>query len=251
MKNLFSAIYFWLGAVCLSSCAAAISERHYFASVALSENGESSEILNVFRIDVDAQGGFTNLRYVAGEYDERAVDFFFNEVRSEDYTPSTNGAAGLTKIFRAQCDDTKTIKQCRDEYGADLKLFELPTDGNRSAKALRNFVMILSSDADAVAEAIGSFAENSVALKSVNYLLNKDTFEEAEVISQVAAVQSENRSAQKDVLVTQFEGYDTLGITGTARELALLRSLAVALEPDKSIPFNSIEEARAWFSAIE
>src|SRR5690348_16710028 len=61
----------------LSGCASVV-DRHHFATV----DAQTGEIINIFRVTVRGDAQLANARYISGYYDQRAVDLFFNQVRS-------------------------------------------------------------------------------------------------------------------------------------------------------------------------
>ena len=250
-------VVFALALIALNACSARIHEQHYFATVAEGNLGKSptgdSEIINIFRLDIRAGGSFSNIRYIAGNYDERAVDFFFNEVHSENYTPNLSGP---TKIFDPNCPDkgkdgiAMSEEECQAYYKKSLKLYPLVSggDGSTPTKPLKGFVIILSSNAEAIAETIGAFSESTIAIQSMNYLLNKDTFEEEARVKAVEATVNSERAAVSKSLKGHFDSFVAQNATDTIGELAILQSLAVALAPEDAISFTDIGEAKLWFT---
>lgn len=242
--------------IAVSGCVAAINEEHLFATMQTPTPSNPSGIVNVFRIDVDGQSSFANVRYISGTYDERAVDFFLNEVKSQDYTPSAVGATGSKPIFNTTCpkkDDQGTeIDECKEAYEDALKI--MPLKGDFSGEG-GTFVMILSTNANAIAETIGAFAENDVAIKSFNYMLNKDTYDAAANLAAAKPDQEKENVAiagTLDQLFAAMTANDTAKQTeDTALELAILYSVAVSLRPEEQINFSSIEEAKVWFRSVD
>ena len=133
----------------VASCAS-IKEDHYLASV--TKKGERPT--NYFRLKVRGSSQLSSARYVAGFYDERAVDLFFNELKTADSS---------SKLF---ADAVKSP-------GSNEVIKSLDPS-KRGA-----FVMILSTNADAVADTIGSFAESGVAAEAITNLVNQSRIREA------------------------------------------------------------------------
>ena len=122
-------------------------------------------------------------------------------------------------------------------------------DGTRNHDS---FVIIFSTNADAIAETIGAISENTVAVQSVNYLLHKDVLEEAAVAENLKPLNERSRSATTSALATLFtDDYATNSNGGINPELTILRTVAIALEPERSANLNTIEEAKIWFSTVK
>lgn len=138
-------------ATALAGCAATVSENHYFAAYKEKPGGER-EAVQFYRLSVNGNSQFANTRYLTGYFDERAVSLFFNELKSP-----TN-----QKLF----DDATTLPGSGGTKIAPLS----PTADNGA------FVLIMSTNADAIANTIGSFAESQVVADSLTRLLNRDRF---------------------------------------------------------------------------
>src|SRR5438132_3275792 len=65
-------------AVFVSGCVTTFHEDHYFQSA----SSRSGHATNYFRLQVDGWAAFSSARYISGYYDERAVDLFFNEIKT-------------------------------------------------------------------------------------------------------------------------------------------------------------------------
>jgi len=236
----------------LASGCAVVSEKHYFASVTQPTAANPTGIVNIFRLRVHANTGMANVRYIAGTYDERAVDFFLNEVKAKDYT-NKDSTGHVDPVFRLNCpikDDPATDKdECLESYQEAIRL--VPLSGDADDLDGSAFVIILSTNANAISETIGAIAENDIAIRSVNYLLNRDTFEAAKTLETLKVYHEAERKAVLDTLSGQFEGYGDHDAQGTERELTILKTIAVALAPDEAITFNDIGEAKAWFSTVK
>ncbi len=250
---LFGTISIWVSSVILlTGCAASVDEKHYFAAVGRPTAENPAGIVNIFRLKVNAKTGLANARYIAGTYDERAVDFFFNEVKSEDYKPSGGLGFGPDKIFPLTCptkDDSNTEKdECKEAYQQAIKV--IPLSPNTPDDDFSAFVIILSTNANAIAETIGAIAESEVAIQSVNYLINKDTFESAERFKAEKALLNRERNALVEDLTARFAKLESDESPNSRSEMAILRAIAIALEPDKQISFDTTKEADAWFSTV-
>ena len=132
-------------AALVSACSANFQEQHYFKSA----SGE-----NYYRLRVKGKVRMSKARYLTGYYDERALDLFFNELKTTGQTSEQESR--IQRLF----EPNQILP------GTDEKLVPLVEGGA--------FVLILSSNASSVADAIGQFAENQVVGDSLAQLLNRD-----------------------------------------------------------------------------
>lgn len=206
-------------ALVLTGCGANIREHHFFATYATEDSGTPT---NFFRLNVEANTSFTNARYVAGYYDERVVDLFFNELK-----PATPPA-----LFPADAKDP----------GSDEKIRPLtPADGRG------RFVMILSTNADSIANTIGALTENQAAMEALNALTNKTQIERM----QRDSADAPGLKAAAAATVTQLEALaSTLSDASdaAAAQATLLRMVnTLAIAAGNRTPFSSIDQAKVWF----
>lgn len=252
LKSLRSSFIILASVAVLSGCAS-VDEKHYMGAFTSPTPDNPSGLVNVFRINIKGDAGLSNVRYIAGTYDERAVDFFLNEVKSDDYAPSEKLKFGK-RLLNLSCPtkDDKALSQeaCKKAYEDALTVSPLSSDG--LGGNFDSFVIIFSTNADAIAETIGAISENTVAIQSVNYLLNKDTYEEAAIITNLKTVKALSRKASIDTLSTLFStAYESEATNKDTLELNILRSIAIALEPERSASFNTLDEAKIWFAGLD
>lgn len=211
-------------ATTLAGCSATVSENHYFAAFKEKPGGER-EAAQFYRLTVDGNSQFANTRYLTGYFDERAVSLFFNELKSP-----TN-----QKLF----DEAMTLPG-----SGGTKITPLSPTADNGA-----FVLIMSTNADAIANTIGSFAESQVVADSLTRLLNRDRF--------LAKTQSDAKlsvnKAEATSLVAQLTAHTQAATTAATSELAAasyrraLTALAQSLGytgPE----FSTLEKARDWFA---
>ncbi len=211
--------------VSVAGCRAHFHETHYFASVS-SQNAEE-HASNYFRLKVDGTIRASKGRYVSGYYDERAVDLLFNEIKPEDGKP-----AGIPKLFHEKLKDP----------GSNEVIRPLSPDDQHGA-----LVLILSTDATSVANAIGSFAQSEAVADSIVTLLNRDTVARFRQMTAEQTTQAAAAKATHDELVSLFDKVDS----GDRRKLEqsyvrILNAIANSLEPGTHL--ESIDEARVWFA---
>jgi hypothetical protein len=208
----------------LAGCGATVNERHYFAAFRDNADGVR-EPVQFYRLTVDGNTKFSNTRYLAGYYDERAVSLFFNEIK----------APPNQKLF----DDTVPLPGA----AAGTKLTPLTPTAENGA-----FVMIMSTNADAVASTIGSFAESQVVADALTRMLSRDRI--------VAKGQSDAKlvvnKAQAKALVGQLQAATRAAAaasSGTDAAAAYLRGLTALARGLRyeGADFKDVDEARTWF----
>lgn len=222
--------YIWLGAfvvvaTLLAGCAAGVKEKHFFASFKEIAPGVR-EPVQFYRLSVQGSANFSNARYLSGFFDERAVSLFFNELKS----PANS------KLF----DDTVKLPGAPD--GTKLEALS-PTPDNGA------FVMILSTNADSIANAIGSFAESQVVSDAFTRMLNKDRF--------LAKAQSDAslsvQKAEAGALIARLDAETAAARTartGTQATVSYIRALsALAQSLGYTGPeFAGLPAAQEWFA---
>jgi hypothetical protein len=207
----------------LTSCSS-FRETHYFRS----EDARTGKPVNYFRVTVDGSSFWTKSRYISGYYDERAVDLFFNETKSDN-------SDDVKKIFVAE----------QTAPGATDKIIPLAPQQNGA------FLMIFSTNAKAVTDALGQFAESQVVADAVTNIINRGQIREA----RKAAAASTTDTARTQALAANISSLlsDTsLPAAASAADaqtqtLRVLRAIATALGGDGQ--FASADNAEAWFAA--
>jgi hypothetical protein len=228
----------------VSACAR-IHETHYFQQNLADSSGRA----NYFRLEVSGRAYFSAARYIAGFYDERAVDLFFNEVKSGGTSDKKTG--DNTEAPASSSAATSTI---RPLFAADatlpgtdevVKPLKDPGDGT--------FLMLFSTNATAVADAIGQFAENQLAADALTNIVNR-----SEIRSRAERQgRAEGRLAGVSALKATLDALVELVPKGAdpsvpATERSMLRILnALARGLGHSGSFASITEASAWFAATQ
>jgi hypothetical protein len=214
-----------LACALLASCGTTIREKHYFAAFTDAGLG-AREPVQFYRVRVEGTTSFSNTRYLTGYFDERAVSLFFNEIKA----PSDQ------KLF----DDARAVPG----LPTGTKLTPLsPTPENGA------FVLIMSTNADAVASAIGSFAESQAVADAMTRLLNRDRVRAKVAGDATLAV----HKAEGAGLAAQVRAQiDTAAAAGSgdlaaAAYLRALTALARGLGYGGD-DFATADQARAWFN---
>jgi hypothetical protein len=235
-------LFILLSSVVLSGCTATVMDRHHFATV----DPQTNEIVNIFRVTVRGSAQMSNVRYISGYYDQRAVDLFFNEVRSSALPTDGSGGA-VESIFRTgDCPAGKPVSECVSERNARLQLIPVGNDSGQQGA----FVMILSTSADAIAGTIGAFAETDVVIGSAMYLATRSDRENAAAVDARSAVTGRMRTAAMTELNSLLTGASSADRDGRkAIYLQMLNAAAAGLMPDRPPHFTEVEQARMWFAA--
>ncbi len=225
-----------LTAMVLCGCAS-FDEKHYFATI----DPTTQRPVNYFRLTIDGNVSTTNMRYVSGFYDERAVELFLNETKATTFD-STNLNGGVPPIFPGMDCTGKADDKC----AARLSLVPLGSKAENNGA----FVMIMSTNADSIANTIGAFAEQQQNVTSAIYLLNSNLFRDVKKLKALETIDSDNRKLALAQIEAQFT-VATAASTASANSqayLGILSSLAATIDP-AAPGFAKMEDARAWFAS--
>ncbi|MBI2207194.1 MAG: hypothetical protein HYU41_25455 [Candidatus Rokubacteria bacterium] len=211
----------------LSGCVTRFREDHYFQSV----SNRSGRATNYFRVRVDGYAVMSAARYIAGYYDERAVDLFFNEIKTGE----------RLRLF----------EQDMVEPGGTEKLKPLSPEDKKGG-----LVMILSTNAKAVTDAIGQFTESQIVADTLTNLLNRRELQEARRSDARFAPEIDRTAAVAAELERLFAAMPPAVPPNTAPAskpaedayVRVLNALAAALGSTQS--FATIKEAETWFRAM-
>lgn len=206
----------------LAGCVTTFHEDHFFQS----SNSSTGRATNYFRVRVDGQASLSTARYISGYYDERALDLFFNEVKPND----------TLKLFEADMT----------EPGTTEKIKPLSPDDQHGA-----LLMVLSTNAKAVTDAIGQFAESQIVADSLTNLVNRrDILDEQRAsarlkpdIDRASAVSAE---LERLLAAVPTAAAPPMPATRDAY-LRVLNAVAAALGSTQS--FATLADADTWFKA--
>lgn len=144
-----------------AACGVKFNEQHIFA-----QSQQATTAANYLRIDVEGRSRNGNARYIAGFYDERAVDLFFNEIKPGQSTCGTLGCGADALAVRPICGVSPDgSPNCQRQLAV----------GDPSTGA---FLMLFSTNAAVVADAIGQFAENQSVADALTSLASRDRVRE-------------------------------------------------------------------------
>lgn len=205
MKAFKSMLLFFLTFVILNSCQV-VREVHYFRS------GD-----NYYRLAVSARAFASKSRYIAGYFDENAVDNYFSELTKKDtvnyFYKSANGKGEK---------DSKSL-----EINPNSKL-----------------VMILSTNSDAVSDQIGNLAQNDQTLEILARLANKDKINEnSDLNTKITSILSENKAilTTGDLFINSIEDHDVKSQNVILNYLNFISTIKKL-----NFNFNSVNDAYEW-----
>lgn len=139
----FFLIVFFVGATSCSS----IKETHYFKDKMTTDNNATDIVPNYYKVDIKGGTFLSSSRYISGYFDQSAINLYFNE-----FTQPENG-----QLFGSEPSKSTFV----NEEGKEL-------------------VLILSTNAKAVSDQIGTIAKNQVVLNSAAAIIQKDKVNEAQ-----------------------------------------------------------------------
>lgn len=203
----------------LTGCASGFKEQHYFRAT----NRRTGETVNYFRLTVSGWDGLTSSRFVAGIYDERAVDYFFNEIRTGET---------LQPLLSTSVRDSKDVV---------LR----PLGGGDSGA----FVLILSTNAKSVADTLGEFAENQVIADAMTNLINRDSIKENRRYSVLRQTTSRRGEALRKHLDALFVELSNAKSANEAQAIALNIARAIGSASEAPVVFDALDDVQPWVKA--
>lgn len=176
---------------------------------------------NYYRLRVRERAFLSSSRYQSGHYDESAVDNYFSEIRRPDST------------------------------GQVIPVKVLDPSGKTISQGSTKLVMILSTNAEAVAEQIGNLAENEQTLELMARFTNKDIQNE-----NIRLKQELSQKQNKDAALIEFGNSTLAAIPDTDKTKAKLNQTkniilafvnSLAASTGRKQPFTELEQAQNWF----
>lgn len=233
----------------------------------MTRDSETGEPINFFRLTVSGGSELSASRYVSGYYDEAAVDLFFNEIRKSDTTDANGGEpfrdttlfrrnmtqAGNTETVTTTAETSETAETGKGEETQDGKAPNSPKMSKSELVPLGAdeaggaFMMILSSDADSVVNAIGSFAESSVVAESIAALLNREAVIERRRSDARLAVAVQRTNAALQIIDSHVADGKKAETSAEGERAAVYILGVLARELGGNPSFTTIEGARSWF----
>jgi hypothetical protein len=208
-----------LALLCFTGCATQFQEKHYFKAV----DPDTGKAVNYFRITISGHSSFTASRYVSGFYSQKAVEYFFNEFRSDKQPELRLEPVGVDS----------SDHRVGEEEGA--------------------FVLVLSTNAKAVADTIGEMTDNDALTKAFNRLLRKDDIEAAEKL--VFGMSARKDDAQRNYENIDHAVFDLKEQMPNAdkarlRQQAVRIVAAVAKAMGEKDPIATFDDAKNWVKRV-
>jgi hypothetical protein len=184
---------------------------------------------NYFRVRVTGDAQTAKTRYVAGFYDERAVDLYFNETRS--------GNGEIRPIFV----DSQKLP------GEQGNVKPLTPDNAKGT-----FVMIFSTNPKAVADTIGAFAESQAVTEAFTNIVNRRDVEAARLVSAGQPSADLAAAAVNTELASLIPvASDTPAATAPLKRTYLRTLEAIARQTGGPSSFADFAAARAWLAVAK
>jgi hypothetical protein len=253
-------------ALLLGACSTTFNERHFFKSP-----GAKGAAPNYYRLDIKGNVRFSSARYVSGYYDETAVDLLFNELKSPkpgtDSKSASGASASATPASAAGAAKPPTTAGAAaspaggaQKPGASAPApapadatSTLPASGQLTpldSSKPGSFVLILSTNADAVADTIGNFAESNVTAQAITNLVNRDRLRTAQQTASKQATLKADASAVSSELTSLLGQLPSSAPKSQPTVNAYLRVLsAISRALGSGQDFQRLQDAATWFSA--
>lgn len=126
-----------------------IREMHYFRD-------RAGNPPNYYRLQIKGHAFLTSSRYLSGNFDEEAVNYYFGEI--------------------AQPKDAK-FEPTKPALSSSQGIVPVGAEGEN-----KKFVLLLSSNSDAISSAFGNFVESKETQKELARILNRDKLNELEEV---------------------------------------------------------------------
>lgn len=198
----------------LAGCSTISREVHFFKD-------KAGTPPNYYRLTLVGKTFMTSSRYVTGFYDEQAVALYFNEIAQPE---------GGTLIQTKEDNDKSGVQSLKETLRG------------------KSLVIILSTNSDAIANAIGTFADNQQMLTALAGLINRDRIVEARETSTEIKTQGIKDQALVNLGTSVIEGLsdDASESQTKAAFLSYVSALSVGLGNKKT--FTNLDEANKWFN---
>ena len=147
MRLLYRTVAIVLG-FCSLGCGV-FSETRYLVTVKTGAQGQPDQPINWLKVDIRGSSGFSSARYLSDFFDASAVDSFFGT---------------YVQPSGAQFPSTQPANR--------TELVGVSGQGGKGSE----FILLLSTNADAFADAVGSYAQSESIAADIVRLANKDQY---------------------------------------------------------------------------
>lgn len=200
----------------LSSCQSS-KELHFF-----------KQDKNYYRLKINEHAFLSSSRYISGYYDEHALDNYFGEIYRK--TADTNGNFQSLNV-------DGTAKRGSDSVNVKPDNTKL--------------MFILSTDAKALSDQIGSFAQNEQTLEILARLSNKEVIKQNQELKNNISEITQHGQLISSFGTGVFTRIDTSAVTradsgNVSKEILALLNYIGAINGVR-IPFTTIKDAYNWY----
>lgn len=266
-----------------ASCAT-IRETHYFKDKidAKTDLNINSSVSNYYKVHIRGWAFLSSSRYVSGYFDEDVVNEYFNEIKQpkngklftwlpsepEDSTPTENPQSQTPQSPDSKDIDNKTVEIDSTGNGDGPNPKEVLDSGSvadnkptivnsqescetctktKPTEPGSELVLILSTNAEAIATQIKNTAVNKDVLQSLTIMANKDKIE----LSQELASEMADIDTEIDLFILKMNSYlDALNLSEANsgdKEILLQLLKSEFREMGVNRRFDDYEELKTWF----
>lgn len=201
--------------VLIATACQTIRENHYFKD-------RAGNPPNYYRLQIKGHAFLTSSRYLSGLFDEEAVNNYFGEI---------------SQPKDAKFDPKKPPSQPQSSTASGI----VPLNDEN-----KKFVLLLSSNSDAISSAFGNFVESKETQKEIARIMNKDKLDELEKLKADEDVSTKKRAK----LLALAESYLNSISDSESKESIDLKLLAylnaTADYFGKTQNFKDLNEAKSW-----
>jgi hypothetical protein len=199
----------------MSTACQSIRENHFFKD-------KAGNPPNYYKLQIRGHAFLTSSRYLSGRFDEEAVNHYFGEI---------------SQPKNVKIESTNASKT------TDTGIVPLGIDKGDDGK---KFVLLLSTNSDAISSAFGNFVESKATQREIARIFNRDKLIELDKLT----VSEEVRNGKMKKLLALGESYLNLISEGETKEsidaklLAYLNATADYF--GKTQDFKNVAEAKKW-----
>ena len=192
--------------------------EHYYLHDQAARSGPSLDLPNYYRVSVKGHAKGSS-RYLAGWFNENAVDVYFNEISPPDKHRF---------IEQDQSSSNKVVS----------------VDGDNADKKL---VLLLSSNTDLIAGQIGALAENEMLVDAFMRLSNKQVLVEGYESTQKVSLLNARISSIQTAGNNTISSLPDSATVDQIRTATLQYLNLVATHAGATANFKSVEDATDWW----
>jgi hypothetical protein len=197
----------------MTSCQS-IRETHYFRD-------KAGNPPNYYRLQIKGYAFLTSSRYLSGNFDEEAVNYYFGEI--------------------AQAKDAK-FNAVKSNQTSEEGIVPVGADGLN-----KKFVLLLSTNSDAISSAFGNFVESKETQKELARIINRDKLIELEDVRVIENTQEKKRQKMTALGDSYLNSITAAESSASIRIklLAYLNSIADYFGSPQN--FKDLATAEKWF----